>query len=537
MNMLRHQALQLFNDSIWAMRPDFLESIGNYLSGVAIELPSFNRDQPTREAPYKIKNGVAVIPICGVLTKDMNFFTMLFGGTSTQDVAEKFKQAQDDPGVCQIVLDINSPGGTVAGTTELASLIYSYRGNKPCYAHTSTEMASAAYWIGSAADAMFAWDTAFVGSIGVYREHVDLTQAMANEGVKITYIAAGKMKTSGIHGSSLTEKDMAYHQGLVDDLYLKFVEDVSKHIGVSQESLVDNIGAKIYMAPKAADMGLINGVMSFDDMMSLVASGKMDSGMMSGMTHNSKCSDNEPTWSTYLDKNRSSLPDNAFADEAGRRFPHHWVDEDSETMYLHRGGLNSAWAAAHGARSGKEASSDVVNHLQEHRRALGLDSSSTPFTKEELMTLEELQEQVKAMQTQVSDLQAKMSEKDAQISELTEAKQTLDKALTIERMAAQAAKEKAAVDGVVSEVMASSTLPDALKSKAVAMVDFNKYRVESGDFDAAAYKVALTAEVESWQAAIPIASGSIGLTQNKEIESKSEFDKAKAEFDAILNRR
>jgi len=103
------------------------------------------------------------------------------------------------------------------------------------------------------------------------------------------------------------------------------------------------------------------------------------------LTHNSKLAENEPAWG---DVDKTKLPRNAFADqgEEGKkstwRYPHHWVKngevgEDgiykSGDMYLHRGGLIAAWAAANGARSGQEASEEVKAHLRAHRKAIGLD--------------------------------------------------------------------------------------------------------------------------------------------------------------------
>lgn len=106
------------------------------------------------------------------------------------------------------------------------------------------------------------------------------------------------------------------------------------------------------------------------------------------LRHNSKVADNEPEWGDWIKKNRSKLPYNAFAEgEEDKKstwaFPHHWVENGEDTdgdgiwdkgdMYLHKGGLNAAWAAARGARSGKKASSEVIAHLRAHRRALGLE--------------------------------------------------------------------------------------------------------------------------------------------------------------------
>jgi HK97 family phage major capsid protein/HK97 family phage prohead protease len=106
-------------------------------------------------------------------------------------------------------------------------------------------------------------------------------------------------------------------------------------------------------------------------------------------THNSTLADSEPDWGTV---DKTSLPRPAFADEgeAGKKstwkYPHHWVKDGggkddqgiftTGTMYLHKGGLNAAWSAAQGGRSGQEASAAVKAHLESHRKALGLSDKS-----------------------------------------------------------------------------------------------------------------------------------------------------------------
>ena len=106
--------------------------------------------------------------------------------------------------------------------------------------------------------------------------------------------------------------------------------------------------------------------------------------------HNSETADKEPSPPPFWGEvDKTKLPRAAFADqgEAGKKstwsYPHHWVQNGggegdngvytTGTMYLHRGGLNAAWSAANGGRSGDEASAAVKAHLQAHRRTLGLD--------------------------------------------------------------------------------------------------------------------------------------------------------------------
>jgi HK97 family phage prohead protease len=135
------------------------------------------------------------------------------------------------------------------------------------------------------------------------------------------------------------------------------------------------------------------------------------------LSHNSNVADSEPAWSSV---DKTSLPRNAFADmgepdkSSTWKYPHHWVSNG--TMYLHKGGLNAAWAAAHGARSGVDAESSVVAHLSAHRKALGLDNK-----KEEELSVEKIDELLQGVKT-LSDAVTSISEKfgslDAKAKEL-----------------------------------------------------------------------------------------------------------------------
>ncbi len=111
--------------------------------------------------------------------------------------------------------------------------------------------------------------------------------------------------------------------------------------------------------------------------------------------HNSKTVDNEPDWASV---DKTALPRNAFADmgdpdkKSTWKYPHHWIKGGTKKddngiwiageMYLHRGGLTVAWQAANGARSGQKASQEVLDHLQKHRKALGMDSEAEVLVDE-----------------------------------------------------------------------------------------------------------------------------------------------------------
>lgn len=214
-----------------------------------------------KEQGYENRNGVAIIPIDGVIAKKMNLFTDISGGASIQLIERDFREALEDPEVKSILLYIDSPGGSVDGVQELGNLIFESRGKKPIVAFTDGMMASAAYWFGSAADEIFiSSDTTQVGSIGVVASHLDVSKAEEMSGYKTTEIVAGKYKRIASQFAPLTEQGRTVLQEAVDYIYSVFVNDVAKFRGVSVEKALEMADGKVFIGKQALDVGLVDGV-------------------------------------------------------------------------------------------------------------------------------------------------------------------------------------------------------------------------------------------------------------------------------------
>jgi capsid assembly protease len=212
--------------------------------------------------PYQVLDGVAVIPLQGVLTKADSAWNRLCGMTGTAQIRQDLQTALNDPQVHSILLNIDSPGGTVDGTQELAAAVFAARAQKPIVSLADGCMCSAALWVGSAAEKVFITsDTTEVGSIGVVATHVDVSKAEDQYGRKTTEITAGKYKRIASQYQPLSEEGRASIQAQVDHIYSVFVEEVAQFRAASVDTVLAQMAdGRVFLGKQAIEAGLVDGV-------------------------------------------------------------------------------------------------------------------------------------------------------------------------------------------------------------------------------------------------------------------------------------
>ena len=204
---------------------------------------------------------IAVIPVAGVLTPHGSFH-----GPSTRAIDRAVRQAMAQPGVQAIVLDIDSPGGAVAGVPELAGTIRAARAQKPIIAVANHLAASGAYWLASQASELVTTPSALLGSIGVVALHEDMSGWLEQLGLRISLIGAGSYKTEGNPFEPLTDDARAHLQTLVDDAYGQFVRDVAEGRGRKAADVRAGFGeGRIVPATTAVALGMADRIASVDD--------------------------------------------------------------------------------------------------------------------------------------------------------------------------------------------------------------------------------------------------------------------------------
>lgn len=267
----------------WAIEPAKLAEIvnvyGTHLRGEKIDLKAveaqLGKPLANQPAAYEVLNGVAIIALDGVLAKRMNLFTRISGGVSTELVGRDVREALADPRVHAILLDIDSPGGTVDGTQTLADLIHGARAEKPIVAFADGHMCSGACWIGTAAREVYiSNDTTITGSIGVAMQHVDVSQAEAKAGFKTTEIYAGKYKRIASEYAPLSDEGRATLQAMVDQIYSVFVNDVARNRGVDTDTVLEKMAdGKLFLGRAAIEAGLVDGVSTRDALIADLVTG------------------------------------------------------------------------------------------------------------------------------------------------------------------------------------------------------------------------------------------------------------------------
>lgn len=218
--------------------------------------------EPQEPEKMDIQDGVAVIPVRGVISREISSMERISGACDVEDIARMIGQAENDPNVRAAVFDMDTPGGGVEGVMETAEIIRAMK--KPTISHTASMMASAGYWLGSAANAVYATGSSTVGSIGVYLPMLDQSRAMEQAGLVVDLIKSRKTpyKGAGYPGTSLTDDQRQDFQDGVDHLYDLFSGAVKRYRPMVSDDAMDG---RTFFGTQAQAVGLIDSVASLQE--------------------------------------------------------------------------------------------------------------------------------------------------------------------------------------------------------------------------------------------------------------------------------
>lgn len=208
-----------------------------------------------------VDGGVAIVPVLGPLVARGDWLSALFGAMAYGDLVGAVEQALADQSVRAVVLELDSPGGEVAGLFDAVSALgdLKERCGKPLHAIANEAALSAAYAVASAADRLTVTRTAEVGSIGVVAVHVDESGADKQAGLAWTYVFAGDRKVDGNEHEPLSDRARAAMQADIDRLHAELCALVAENRGMAPEA-IRSTEAAIYRGELAVGAGFADGL-------------------------------------------------------------------------------------------------------------------------------------------------------------------------------------------------------------------------------------------------------------------------------------
>jgi signal peptide peptidase SppA len=203
-------------------------------------------------------NGLAVIQMCGPMFKGYG----AYGYADQAVLCNTVMMAANDPSVNGIMLLMDTPGGSVAGTADLGDMVKMAGTLKPVHAYIDDLCASAGMWIASQASAITAGRTAIIGSIGVITTLTDATKYFEAAGIKIVNVTTGDKKDIGDPARKMEDGDIDYVQSRIDTIYDHFVDAIAKARGIRGET-VRKMQAALYVGQEAVDAKLVDKIGTF----------------------------------------------------------------------------------------------------------------------------------------------------------------------------------------------------------------------------------------------------------------------------------
>ena len=262
---MKKSFLKFINANRFAIRKEAAENMASSFVDWWGEARKENGDWNIQQIVDRRDDGIAVINVDGALAHRNDVEAAFFGQDTYQSIGDAFDELAADDNVKGIVFELNSPGGVVDGVSDLAAKIANHRGQKPMgiVAHTSGEMCSAAYWIGSACESIYASESASLGSIGV----LCVFRKTSNESVTVvrSTLSPNKAPTPDTaQGRSQIEKEL-------DALAKVFISTVAKNRGVDAETVMNNFGqGDVFVGADAVNAGLADGVKTLEEVFELM---------------------------------------------------------------------------------------------------------------------------------------------------------------------------------------------------------------------------------------------------------------------------
>lgn len=256
----------------WAMDPTAMSVYAAMLArgyarrdGVATEFATVPQAPVAGPRSAGGRSGsIAVVQVFGPIMQRASQFGPCEGGTGAEEIGAALAAAMADETVSQVLIEFDTPGGSVFGIAELGDQIRAMRATKPIVGIANSMAASAGYWLLAQCSEAYVTPGGMVGSIGVYTAHEDVTKALEALGVKVTLVSAGKYKTEMSPFAPLGEEAHANTQASVDEYYRMFTSAVSRGRAVPIDAVRGGMGeGRMLQAQAALEQKMVDGVATF----------------------------------------------------------------------------------------------------------------------------------------------------------------------------------------------------------------------------------------------------------------------------------
>lgn len=256
------------NDLYWSINPQQAHEAAMQISAYMQYLQSHGiTDGPAEDAqrdglPIQVTNGTAVIPLMGPMIRRAGPIARIFGIMGTDSVRLAIESALADEDINNILLRVDSPGGSVSGLDQLGDVIND--AEKSIVAQVEGMAASAAYYAVSQADQVVVGRNDLVGSIGTRIMLYDFSKMFESEGVEAVPIDTGEFKSAGAMGTEITENQREDFQRIVDFYFDDFVSVVSRGRGITEKQVRSAADGRMYTPEEAQNLSLIDGVATLE---------------------------------------------------------------------------------------------------------------------------------------------------------------------------------------------------------------------------------------------------------------------------------
>lgn len=230
----------------------------------ALALPFIDGVSPRRE-PAAGKDRIVVIKLQGPIQESMGSF--FAAGISPDYVYNQLQRAGEDPDIDGVVLRVESPGGSIAASQEIAAMVREFE--KPIVVSMADMAASGGYYISAPAQGIVAQPGTVTGSIGVISSIMDLEELYDKLGINVETIKSGEHKD--MFSRSLTEEERQIMQDISDEAYDQFINEVAEGRDMGIEEVREVATGELFLGSQAKELGLVDRLGGVDEAIDYLA--------------------------------------------------------------------------------------------------------------------------------------------------------------------------------------------------------------------------------------------------------------------------